>query len=149
MKKISALFIAVIFMFVVMMPLTAEAGDLTGLINDINKQAKNDLNFLKTRLEKDFGIPGPDLDFLFKTLPTPGDVYMSLRVGQIAGIHTDIVVREYKKNKGKGWGVIAKNLGIKPGSKEFHELKKGYGSSSSEKSKSKGKGKGQSKGKKK
>ncbi len=151
MKKLSKIFIAVIFMFIVSMPITAEAGDLTGLINDLNKQAKNDLNFFKTRLEKDFGIPGPDLDFLFKTLPTPGDVYMSLRVGQIAGIHTDIVVKEYKRNKGKGWGVIAKNLGIKPGSKEFHELKKGYGSSGpgKSKSKSKGKGKGKSKSKKK
>ena len=74
---------------------------------------------------------------------------MSLRVGQISGLHIDLVVREYKKNKGKGWGVIAKNLGIKPGSQEFHELKKGYSSPGSEKSKSKGKGKGKSKGKKK
>lgn len=129
MKKAAILFIAAIFIVIATIPITAEAGDLSGLINDINKQAKSDLNFLKTRLEKDFGIPGPDLDFLFKTLPTPGDVFMSLRIGKIAGIHHDIVVREFKKNRGKGWGVIAKNLGIKPGSREFHELKKGYSSS--------------------
>ena len=35
----------------------------------------------------------------------------------------DEVLREYKENNGTGWGVIAKNLGIKPGSREFHELK--------------------------
>ena len=35
----------------------------------------------------------------------------------------DEVLGEYKENNGKGWGVIAKNLGIKPGSREFHELK--------------------------
>ena len=32
---------------------------------------------------------------------------------------------EYRNNKGQGWGVIAKNLGIKPGSDEFHALKAG------------------------
>ena len=64
----------------------------------------------------------------------------------------DEVLREYKENKGKGWGVIAKNLGIKPGSREFHELKdddsgmialakgkKGEGNKSKNKDKNKGK----------
>ena len=35
------------------------------------------------------------------------------------------VAERYKKNPGKGWGVVAKDLGIKPGSSEFHELKRG------------------------
>ena len=35
------------------------------------------------------------------------------------------VVDQYRKNKGQGWGVIAKSLGIKPGSAEFHALKEG------------------------
>jgi len=34
------------------------------------------------------------------------------------------VVKEYDVNKDKGWGVMAKNLGIKPGSDAFHSLKK-------------------------
>jgi transketolase len=29
----------------------------------------------------------------------------------------------YNKNKGKGWGVIAKEMGIKPGSDQFKRLK--------------------------
>lgn len=155
MKKLSIVFIAAVLMVTVTMPVTAEADDLTGLLNDINKQAQGDLNFFKTRLEKDFGIPAPDLDGLFKVLPSPADVFMCLRVGKIAGIHTDIVVKEFRKNREKGWGVIAKNLGIKPGSREFHELKKGYVSSGPGQSKGKGKShgpgkwKGGGKGKKK
>ena len=35
----------------------------------------------------------------------------------------DFVVKEYKTNHGKGWGIMAKNLSIKPGSKAFHALK--------------------------
>jgi hypothetical protein len=39
--------------------------------------------------------------------------------------------------------VIAKNLGIKPGSKEFHALKKGdFAGNDSDSGKGKGKGKG-------
>jgi hypothetical protein len=53
----------------------------------------------------------------------PADVYMAAKVRILAHRSWDEVLREYKENKGKGWGVIAKNLGIKPGSREFHKLK--------------------------
>ena len=50
----------------------------------------------------------------------------------------DDVVKVYRSNKQKGWGAIAKELGIKPGSPEFHALK---GSADKHASKSKEKGK--------
>ena len=37
----------------------------------------------------------------------------------------DYVLNKYRTEKNKGWGVMAKSLGIKPGSKEFHALKAG------------------------
>jgi hypothetical protein len=55
----------------------------------------------------------------------------------MSGRSIDVVTAQYKKNKGRGWGALAKSLGIKPGSPEFHALKRGddlYGQ--------KGKGKG-------
>jgi len=140
MKKIIWILIAVL-LFVV--PASVFAGDLDGFISSINVQAKADLPGFKTKLNAQFGVPAPEIDVLLKSVPTPGDVYMTLRVGQIANKPTDVVLREFKANKGKGWGVIAKNLGIKPGSKEFHELKKGdFGPGSGN-----GKGKGKNKGK--
>jgi hypothetical protein len=33
-------------------------------------------------------------------------------------------MERYRKGKGKGWGELAKSLGIKPGSREFHALKR-------------------------
>jgi hypothetical protein len=63
-------------------------------------------------------------------------------VGEVARQPQEVVLREYQANKGKGWGVIAKNLGIKPGSREFHELKKGVDGGGPGKGHGKGKGKG-------
>ena len=36
----------------------------------------------------------------------------------------------YEQDRGQGWGVIAKRMGIKPGSAEFHALKGNVGKSS-------------------
>jgi hypothetical protein len=55
---------------------------------------------------------------------TPGDIYMAAEISKIKKCPFNTVIDEYNKNKGKGWGVVSKRLGIKPGSKEFHELKK-------------------------
>jgi len=60
----------------------------------------------------------------------------------MSGKPIDYVTEQYKENKGRGWGALAKSLGIKPGSPEFHALKSGddlYDPKG--KSKSKGKGK--------
>jgi hypothetical protein len=58
----------------------------------------------------------------------------------------------YQRSHGKGWGVIAKELGIKRGSPEFHALKRGaftFTGEPSGASSDKGKGKGKAKGKEK
>jgi hypothetical protein len=36
------------------------------------------------------------------------------------------VVDQWQQDHGQGWGVLAQRLGIKPGSAEFHRLKKGF-----------------------
>ncbi len=134
---LSALFLSLL---TVVAP-SAHAGELDSLIHSLNVQADADLGAFKTRLSAHFGVPGPEINVLISNVDTPADAYMCLRVGQIANQPTEIVVREYKANRGKGWGVIAKNLGIKPGSKEFHELKSGDFTSGKEAGESTGKGK--------
>ncbi len=56
----------------------------------------------------------------------------------------EVIRKEYKPNKGEGRGVIAKNLGIKPESKEFHKLKK---ANLTPMTRIRGMGRGKSKGK--
>ena len=70
---------------------------------------------------------------------------MVLRLGEMSNQPTDRVIEDYKYDRGKGWGVLAKSLGIKPGSKEFHALKRSqdlYDETPKGKSKEKHKGKG-------
>jgi len=120
------------------------SSDLDSFVSSLNVQAEADLGAFKLRLSAQFGVPAPKVDAIMASVKTPGDAYMCLRVGQVVSQPVEVVIKEYKAHKGQGWGVIAKNLGIKPGSKEFHALKKGElngGEVSAGKGKAKGKGK--------
>ena len=142
MKKIfSVLFVTSLSLFM-FSPVLASS-DLDSFIKSVNVQAQADLGAFKVRLSTQFGVPVPKVEALMVKVATPGDAYMCLRVGQVASKPAEVVVKEYQAHKGKGWGVIAKNLGIKPGSKEFHALKKGdFDGNDSDSGKGKGKGKG-------
>ncbi|MFA4829874.1 MAG: hypothetical protein WC855_12795 [Thermodesulfovibrionales bacterium] len=145
MKNFFKVAAAVMFLCFLVLPVYVEGSDLDSFIHTLNVQAEADLPGFKANLSAQFGVPMPQVDVLIKSVDRPGDAYMCLRVGQIAKQPTEMVVKEYRTHKGKGWGVIAKNLGIKPGSKEFHELKRGDlgpGPKSDD-----GKGKGKVKGK--
>ncbi len=56
----------------------------------------------------------------------PGDVWMACNIASVIGRPCRYVVDVYERDHGNGWGNIAKQLGIKPGSPEFHRLKKGF-----------------------
>lgn len=61
----------------------------------------------------------------------PGDIYYACAIAyQLRRPCLDIV-KLYERDHGQGWGVIARRLGIKPGSPAFHALKgrvgKGHG----------------------
>jgi hypothetical protein len=119
------------------------SSNLDVFVSNLNVQAQADLGAFKVRLSTQFGVPATRVEAVMAGVKTPGDAYMCFRVGQVASKPVEVVTREYQANRGKGWGVIAKNLGIKPGSKEFHELKKGnFNAGDSESGKGKGKGKG-------
>ncbi len=142
MKKVFSLFTAAVFTCLMILPAQA-ASDLDVFISNLNVQAQADLGAFKVRLSTQFGVPAARVDAVMASVRTPGDAYMCFRVGEVASRPVEVVTKEYQANKGKGWGVIAKNLGIKPGSKEFHELKKGnFNGDDSGPGKGKGKGKG-------
>ncbi|MDO5504914.1 MAG: hypothetical protein Q4F49_01295 [Pseudoxanthomonas suwonensis] len=56
----------------------------------------------------------------------PGDVYYACAIGQIIGRPCRYVVDEWNRDNAQGWGVVAQRLGIKPGSEQFHRLKRGF-----------------------
>lgn len=65
-------------------------------------------------------------DLLVNQRWSAGDVYYACTIAQIAGRPCREVADEWERNRGQGWGVVAQRLGIKPGSAEFHRLKKGF-----------------------
>jgi len=54
---------------------------------------------------------------------TAGDIYLTLEIAKITKKSVNQVVEAYQNNREKGWGTIAKELGIVPGSDEFNQLK--------------------------
>jgi hypothetical protein len=133
--------------------------------NSFNNKAKTladkDAVFFKDRVSRQYGIANSECDNLFQKFGNNwGDMVLSLELGKVTGKSIGSIQSAYNKNK--GWGNIAKELGIKPGSPEFKHMKdftknfeagwqtdwdkKGKANKSS--GQSQGKGNGQGKGKK-
>ena len=103
----------------------AAAGDFDW-IKDFNITAQADPSGFRARLATRFQIGEAKINAVIGNVREPADAYMVLRFGEISHHPPERVMREYQSGKGKGWGVLAKSLGIKPGSKEFHALKNGH-----------------------
>ena len=136
---------------------TATTGDseMNSILTDVHNQAIKDITAFHNNVVNTFNIVSSKVDAALKIL-APGDVYMAAQLSISIGKPFEEVVQTYQKNKTKGWGAIAKDLGIKPGSPEFHAMKNsmkakhGKGNGNGGGSKGSGNGKGNSgKGKKK
>lgn len=55
----------------------------------------------------------------------PGDVYYACALARLIGRPCRYVVDIWERDHAQGWGAVAKRLGIKPGSAQFHQLKRG------------------------
>lgn len=64
-------------------------------------------------------------EYIIERHYAPADVYMIGELAQTSGLPFATVANRFDANRGRGWGVIAKDLGIKPGSAQFHALKNG------------------------
>ena len=133
-------------------------------LGKLNLRADGKINDFISALGFEYKVPTSKIKNLIVDYNfTPSDAYMTLSIGQLSGRSIDDVAGFYRNNKARGWGYVAKGMGIKPGSSEFHQLKKGsmmsFSSDNNEKlaknDKAKGKGKenknngqGKNKGKK-
>jgi len=132
-------------------PLAAFAGGLEDFLANINVQARADLPGFSAKVSAQFGVPAPKVQAVIQAVHEPADAFMVFQLGQMARTQPERVLEVYTPNKKKGWGAIAKELGIKPGSAEFHALKSGNLSftgkpSGNDDTPGKGKGKGRGKG---
>lgn len=88
-----------------------------------NYQAKLDLNKFTNDLSIELDVSEEKIKTLLAKKIEPSDVLMIFKISKIGGRKVEEVEESFQKNKDKGWGYIAKEMGIKPGSPEFHELK--------------------------
>lgn len=97
-----------------------------GWADDFNIQAQADPSGFRARLATRFHLGDVQVKAILSNFDTPADAYIMMRLGEMSGKHPSQIFRKYKQNKGKSWGAMAKSLGIKPGSAEFHALKRGH-----------------------
>ena len=111
---------------------TAIARDF-GWIRDFNIQAKADPAGFRERLATRFELSDMHVIALRNIFASPADAYIMLRFGEMQGDLKKIskeqaiaAIKKYRKNKGKGWDVLAESLGVEPRSEEFLALKRGH-----------------------
>ena len=98
--------------------------ELSSLVSELNVRAQADFSLFKTELSLEFGVTVGKIDELIAEVELePGDVYVTLELARMSEKPVEDVVGVYKVNKTKGWGALAKELGIEPGSPEFKALK--------------------------
>lgn len=137
--------ILVILAFALSVPVAA-AGEFDW-VKDFNLKAEADRDSFRAQLSARFKIGDAQVNVVLGNCDSPADAYIVLRFCEMSSRSPDYVLARYKTHKNQGWGVLAKSLGIKPGSQEFHALKQGadiYHSTGKSKGngKTKGKGKG-------
>jgi len=103
---------------------TAHA-DLDAYLNSLTVNASADLGQFRAGLGAHFGASAPEIDLVLNTVSRRGDAALCFWLSNHTRQPMDVVLREYRAHKGQGWGVLAKSLGIKPGSEDFHALKRG------------------------
>ena len=142
MKTIKVFFVVTMALF--LFSSAVMAGDFDW-ISGFNIQAEADPSGFRARLATRFKIGDAQINIVLDNVEKPADAYMVLKLGEMSNVPIENVIEEYKSGKGKGWGALAKRLRIKPGSSEFHALKRGhdlYDEKPNGKSKRMGKGKG-------
>ena len=122
--RIKKLFCYTVLMTVFFVPSILLAADFAWMSN-FNIQAQTDPSGFRAKIGARFSIGDAQITTVLGNFPQPADAYVALRLGEMSGRPIDVVTEQYQKNRGRGWGVLAKSLGIKPGSPEFHALKRG------------------------
>lgn len=102
----------------------AAAGDFDWT-RDFNIKAEADRDGFRAQLSTRFRIGDAQVKVVLGNVDSPADAYIVLRLGEMSSKPLDYILPRYRTERGKGWGALAKSLGIKPGSREFHALKQG------------------------
>lgn len=100
--------------------------ELDGVLNSLNIEAVAKVGPFTADLSVSYGVPQPQIQgWISKDRLQPAEAFLVLELARISKKKPAAVLEIYKKNRGAGWGAVAKSLGIKPGSAQFKALKAG------------------------
>lgn len=103
----------------------ALANGLEDFLSRVNIQARTDLRQFTAKVSAQFSVPQVQVQAVLKKVSQPADAFMVFQLGQMSQRPPTEVMQVYQDNRHRGWGVIAQQLGIRPGSAAFHALKRG------------------------
>lgn len=113
-------------LLVLLVTLPASAGGgLEALLADLNIQARSDTGSFAARISTQFATPEAQVRIILSQVSQPADAFMVFQLGQLSRKPVKQVMDIYQTRRGRGWGAMAQDLGIRPGSREFHALKRG------------------------
>lgn len=102
----------------------AFAGDFDWL-KQLTIQAQADPSGFVAKLSTRFRIGDAEVRTVISNVGSQANAYMVLRLAEMSHHSVDYVTRVYRRDHHRGWGAMAHELGIKPGSRAFHALKNG------------------------
>ncbi|HOW85787.1 MAG TPA: hypothetical protein P5119_01335 [Candidatus Aminicenantes bacterium] len=107
-------------------PAGAGTGDkkFDAQLKALNEEARSDPEGFIRRLSQRHNIPEEEIrQAKEKNGLDEADAYMATALARRAKRPVSDVAAEYRRNRDQGWGAMARNMGIKPGSPEFKQLK--------------------------
>jgi hypothetical protein len=102
----------------------AQAG-LQDYVDQLNIAVEKDSDGYRAHLETHFSLSDYDVTLVLASTQSPADAAIICWMGDTTHQPIGFVLDVYRSQKSKGWGAVAKTLGIKPGSPAFHALKQG------------------------
>lgn len=101
------------------------AGDF-GWLEGLSIDARANPDGFRATLATRFNLDGVRVNAVISNVGSEADAYVVLRMAEMSHRPLEYVEERYHRHHKKGWGKLAKELGIKPGSREFHALKAGH-----------------------
>lgn len=115
-------------------------------LNQLSIEAQADPSGFVARLSTRFHIGDAEVRAVIDNVGNQADAYVVMRLAEMSHHPVAYVSERYQVNRHRGWGVLAKQLGIKPGSREFHALKAGHDLGMRDEDMGRGKGHGRGNG---
>ena len=119
------LLVGLLVLLQIISPRNVMAGDFEWL-DSLQLRADADRSGFNLSLASRFYIGDLEINAVLGQVERGSEAYMIFRLAELSHHPYTHVLDIYQNNKQHGWGKMAKELGIKPGSKEFHQLKNGH-----------------------